>query len=185
MVSELFVRTYTKGPHWLISIHWLICITHGVPQGAILSLFLFCIYANDLPSVTQVCDLDFFVDDSKILLSFSIEDVVDAKHNLENDLCHVASWCCENELLNQPCENQVPIVGTRQLKTLPEDMSLTFLRNTIIPVPYAKDLGVTFDSHLTFDKHIGDLIFRSYLRVKHCFDRNTLTNIISTLVLIK
>jgi hypothetical protein len=42
---------------------------------------------------------------------------------------------------------------------------------------------------LTFDKHIGDLIYSCMAklcqinRIKHCFDRNTLTNIISTLVL--
>jgi hypothetical protein len=87
-----------------------------------------------------------------ILLSFSIEDVVDAKHNLENDLCHVAAWCCENELPVNPVRTKFLLVATRQLlKTLPKDMSLTFLRKTIIPVPYAKDLGVTLDSHLTFD----------------------------------
>ena len=59
--------------------------THGIPQGAILSPIPFSLYTNDLPSmVRQVSKLDSFVDDSKILLSFPIEDAVDAKHHLEN-----------------------------------------------------------------------------------------------------
>ena len=48
-------------------------ITHVVPQGAILSHLLFYIYMNDLPIVTQSCELDSYVDDSKLYLSFSIK----------------------------------------------------------------------------------------------------------------
>ena len=61
-------------------------ITHGVSQGAILSPLFFCMYTNDLPTVKQSCDLNSFVDDSKISMSFSIKEVSDAKHKLETDL---------------------------------------------------------------------------------------------------
>ena len=44
-------------------------ITHGVQQGAILSPLLFCIYISDLPLALQVCNLESYVDDSKIFLS--------------------------------------------------------------------------------------------------------------------
>jgi hypothetical protein len=44
----------------------------GVPQGAILSPLLFCIYINDLSRVPQASELESFVDDSKIFMSFPI-----------------------------------------------------------------------------------------------------------------
>ena len=124
-------------------------ITHGVPQGAILSPLLFCIY-NDLPTVTQSCDLNSFVDDSKISLSFSVKEVSDAKHKLETDLRLVAEWCCKNSLLINPEKTKFLLVGTRQLlNSLSDDMSLNFLNKTIVPVTSISDLGIILDRNLT------------------------------------
>ena len=70
-------------------------------------------------------------------------------------------------------------------------MSLSFLKETLLPVPYAKDLGVIFDRYLTFDNHVGDVVSSCMAKlcqinkVKHCFDCDTLIKIITTLVLSK
>ena len=90
-------------------------ITHGVPQCAILSPLLFCIYMNDLPVVTPSCELDSYVDDSKLYLSFSTKDMEQATQNLEEDLHRVAKWCCENQLLINPAKTKFILVGTRHL----------------------------------------------------------------------
>ena len=76
-------------------------ITLGVPQGAILSPLLFCTYLNDLPFAPQTCCLESYVDDSKVFLSFPLLflDIDSAVWKLEDDLCNVATWCCDNNLL--------------------------------------------------------------------------------------
>ena len=121
-------------------------IAHGLPLGAILSPLLFCIYTNDLPTVMQSCNLNSFVDDSKISMSCSIKEVSDAKHKLETDLRLVAEWCCKNSLLINPEKTKFLLVGTRQLlNLLSDDMSLNFLNKTIVPVTSISDLGIILD----------------------------------------
>jgi hypothetical protein len=50
-------------------------LSHGVPQGTILSPLLFCIYTNDIPAIPLSSDIDSYVDDSKLFLMFSMKDI--------------------------------------------------------------------------------------------------------------
>ena len=125
-------------------------ITHGVPQGAILSPLLFCIYISDLPLAPQVCNLESYVDDSKIFLSFPVKDAASAERVLEEDLRRVAAWCCKNQLLINPEKTKFLMVGTQQLlRRLPSEISISFLGKEITPVSSAKDLGIILDNNLT------------------------------------
>ena len=167
-------------------------IIHGVPQGAILSPLLFCIYTNDLPSTTESCSLDSYVDDSKALLSFSVKDIEQATYNLQSDLNRIVRWCSANQLLINPGKTKFLLIGTRQLmQTIPPDISLNLLGETITPVSSAKDLGVFLDSHLTYDFHITKLVSSCMStlcqinRVKDSFDSDTLSLVIEALVISK
>jgi hypothetical protein len=164
-----------------------------VPQGATLSPLLFCIYLNDLPSVSRDSNLESYVDDSKVLLSFPLRQIDAAIINLEQDLHRVASWCCENHLLINPGKTKYMMIGTRQLMSrLPTDTSVSFLGKSLIkPVDSAKDLGVTLDRHLNYDKHVSLLVSScmnklcQINRAKNSFDTKTLSEVISSLVISK
>ena len=167
-------------------------ITHGVPQGATLSPLLFCIYLNDLLSVSRDSNLESYVDDSKVLLSFPLRQIDAAIINLEQDLHRVASWCCENHLLINPGKTKYMMIGTRQLMSkLPTDTSVSFLGKSLKPVDSAKDLGVTLDRHLNYDKHVSLLVSScmnklcQINRAKNSFDTKTLSEVISSLIISK
>ncbi|CAB4025850.1 Hypothetical predicted protein [Paramuricea clavata] len=166
-------------------------ITHGVPQGVKLSSLLSCIYINDLSRVPQASELESFVDDSKIFMSFPIEDIASAKTKIEEVLKLVATWFFENKLLINPEKTKLLlIIGTRQLLgKLLEGTSITFLGEEITPTTNAKDLGLTLDSYLTYDYHIKNVVSSCMAklinRVKDSFDRNSLRLIINALVMSK
>ena len=172
----------------------------GVPQGSILVLFLFIVYINDTARATNHFTVRFFaddtsltaVDDSKVFLSFSLPDVDTAIANLEQDLLRVAAWCCENQLLMNPDKTKFMLIATRQLrKRFSSSPVVSFLGKSLEPVASAKDLGVTLDSHLTYDCHISNVVSSCMAklyqinRVKNSFDGKTLEQLISSLVFSK
>ena len=167
-------------------------ITSGVPQGAILSPLLFSIYVNELPQVPRHSCLKSYVDDSKMFLSFCINDANNAKEHLQQDLSNVAKCCSELHLLINPMKTKYLLIGTRQLlQNLPSDMSLIFLGEIITPVPVAKDLGLIMDSHLTYDQHITEVVSSCMSKLSQinrackCFNKETLSLLISALVMNK
>ena len=167
-------------------------ITHGVPQGAILSPLLFCIYLDDLPGAPQKCCLESYVDDSKLFLSFPLADTNNAIRTLEEDLFAVATWCYQNHLLIKPDKTKYMLFGTRQLMSRQSTTpTLTFLGKTLSPVTSAKDLGVILDPNLTYNAHISQLVSSCLAklvqisRVKHSFDKESLSLMIKSLVFSK
>ena len=50
-------------------------VTHGVPQGSILGPMLFSLNMNDLPRVTKFSNIELYVDDTKIYLLSSAQDI--------------------------------------------------------------------------------------------------------------
>ena len=135
-------------------------ITHGVPQGAILSPLLFSTHLNDLSGAPQFCQLESYVDDSKVLLFFPVNDFNDARIKLEEDLRKVPIWGCKNQLLINPDKTKFMLIGTRQLMS-----------------SHSVDLSYLVSSCLSKLVQIN--------RVKKSFDKDILTLIISSLVFSK
>ena len=92
--------------HQVVSIHSAVVeplhLVSGVPQGSILRPHLLSIYANDLPSVARKCSLQCYVDNTKLLISFQIQDKHSAVSDMNKDLFKVWNWCFRNHLLLNP-----------------------------------------------------------------------------------
>ena len=166
-------------------------VTHGVPQGSILGPLLFNIYMNDMPKVVENSLAESFVDDSKIFLSFSIDEMEKALSLISCDLRKVAEWCCANYLLINPDKTKFIIFGTRQLLARLGDVTISFFGKELSPLPSCMDLGIIFDRYLSFNEHI-DYLSSSLLgtlcqinRVRHLFTKDVLVVILNSLVFSK
>ncbi|CAB4014485.1 Hypothetical predicted protein [Paramuricea clavata] len=84
-------------------------VASGVPQGSILGPLLFSIYLNDLPSVAKSCSSESYVDDTKLFLSFRINDSNIALTDLNEDLIRMRNWCFDNLLLLNPDKTKLMV----------------------------------------------------------------------------
>jgi hypothetical protein len=81
-----------------------------------LALLYVNIYIDDMPSITPTCQLESYVDDSKLLLFFLIRDANIALGKMRQTLLEFALWCSEHNLLINPGKIKFLIIGTRQLQ---------------------------------------------------------------------
>lgn len=127
----------------------------GVPQGSILGPLLFSVYVNGLPSVSEKCSPQCYVDDTKLHVSFHLQNKHSATEDMNEDLLKVRNWFFNNYfLLLNPSKTKLVVFGSRQKLAELQDFSLSLLGKNFLPTKSAKDLGVSLDPHLSYDEHI-------------------------------
>jgi len=136
-------------------------LNRGVPQGSILGPLLFTLYINDLPEFLNNCDIHLFADDVQIYTSCTISSINACVNRINNELNVVNNYATMNGLCINPSKSKCLVISRkRSLLTAVPDIVIGNQKIEI--VDKAKNLGVFFNSNLSWDTHINFAIGRVY-----------------------
>ncbi len=130
-------------------------VISGIPQGSVLGPLLFVLYINDLPQVIdQGSSMYLFADDTKV---FRRMRTAEDKDQLDQDLSAMQDWSDTWLLQFHPDKCVSMHVGR---SPIPEE-KYTMGSNNEFPLNWStaeKDVGVTFEPDMKFEKHIQEKI---------------------------
>lgn len=131
-----------------------IVLTRGVPQGSILGPLLYSIYANDLPTQLEYCNVQMYADDVQLYISCKTSEIDDCVRKINRDLRNVHDWATSNGLCLNPSKSKCLLV-TKRTMTLPLVPDLILGGSRIVRVTSTKNLGVILNDKLEWSDHVN------------------------------
>ena len=159
-------------------------VISGVPQGSVLGPILFIIFINSLVYKADTADLFLYADDLKVLKEICSDEDTEA---LQDELDLLYDWTRYSLLRFHPdkCEVMRYKMGGKNTNT---KNSYNMDERRLKTVQTEKDLGIYFQSNLSFDEYIASkvktatslvgLIRRSFTHLDKDMFRTLFTSIV-------
>ena len=143
----------------------------GIFQGSVLGPLLFTIFSNDLALHSDGALVFQYADDTQVLVSGPKGDPRGLASRMEAALFSLNNWFLSNKLKVNASKTQLITFGSRQnLRALPQ-VSVDFCGVSLRPQTEVGNLGVIFDSALSWESHVSELCRRCMgvlIGLSHC-----------------
>jgi hypothetical protein len=127
----------------------------GVPQGSILGPILFILYTADMHRCLQHCELSAYADDAVLMIDCAPGDVDAKKRDMAIDFGNISCWAAANLMKLNPEKTKYILFSSHYYSSALAKSYIRLEGEDIVATDSLKLLGVVFDRHLTFRKHIG------------------------------
>jgi len=155
----------TSGP----SSSFILPSSCGVPQGSVLGPILFTIFVSPIALIVSSpgVNLQQYADDTQLFVFLSTSSLFRSLCSLQQCVSSLHSWFIHNGIVLNPTKTEAIYFGTsRRLQSLSYLTSIEVAGTSVSLVDTVKLLGVTFDKHLNFDKHISNVCSSSYFHIR-------------------
>ena len=134
-------------------------LVYGVPQGSVMGAPLFTFYSAPISDVIKSHNINhiMYADDTQLYLLFHPSEREAAINKIEKCITDIKTWAVANKLQFNDKKTEVLHITSRFKDS--DKLQAVKIGNTDVTVcSKARNLGVVFDEHLTFNDHISSVL---------------------------
>ena len=175
--SYLQGRTQVVSSSGLLSdISSLVC---GVPQGSVLGPLLFVLYTVDILLIIEKNGLvgHMYADDTQNYIHFPPNEICMAITKVQACFSDLQTWMTNNKLVLNASKTEIIIFGSQHLLNKVNLTSISLCGVNVSITDKVRNLGVTFDSLLSFEQHSKQLSSSCFFQLRQLWSiRNCLSD---------